>query len=116
MTLVKINSYEGFIVSIIAKLEVHDMEKISLNILFDYLNKCKQELKLALPLAIGTILLQEYHKDQFWNLYFLTFSSMTHFFSRSNQKYVILLVNTRFKHDKKLGTVISNLEYDMTNV
>ena len=46
---------------------------------------------------------------------FLTSSSMTYFFSRSNQKYVILLIML-YSCDKELGTVISNLKYDMTNI
>ena len=38
---------------------------------------------------------------------------MTYFFSRANQKYVILLITTR---SKDIDTVISNLKYDMTTI
>ena len=77
-----------------AKLEAHGLDKTSLNIFFDYLNNRKQRTKLAVLLALGMALLQEYHKDQFWDLYFLISSSMTYFFSKSNHKYVILLMTT----------------------
>ena len=32
---------------LIAKLEAHGLDKISLNILFDYLNNCKQRTKIG---------------------------------------------------------------------
>ena len=48
-----------------AKLEAHGLDKTSLNIFFDYLNNRKQRTKLAVLLALGMTLLQEYHKDQF---------------------------------------------------
>ena len=41
---------------------------------------------------------------------------MTYFFSKSNLKYVILLMTTRSSCDTELGMVISNLKYDMTNI
>ena len=45
---------------LIAKLEAYGLDKISLNILFDYLNNHEQLVAL---LALGMTLLQEYHMD-----------------------------------------------------
>ena len=45
---------------IIAKLGAYGLDKISLNILFDYLNNHEQLVAL---LALGMTLLQEYHMD-----------------------------------------------------
>ena len=50
---------------LIAKLEAYGLDKISLNILFDYLNNRKQRTKLVFLLTLGMTLLREYHKDQF---------------------------------------------------
>ena len=40
---------------------LYDLDKISLNILFNYLNNRKQ--RLVFLLALGTALLQEYNED-----------------------------------------------------
>ena len=48
---------------LIAKLEAHSLDKISLNTLFDRLNNRKQRTKIVL-LALG-MSLQKYHTDQF---------------------------------------------------
>ena len=44
---------------LIAKLEAYGLDKISLNILFDYLNNRKQRTKLVFLLALGMTLLRE---------------------------------------------------------
>ena len=49
---------------LIAKLEAHSLDKISLNTLFDRLSNRKQRTKIVL-LALGMSLLQKYHTDQF---------------------------------------------------
>ena len=43
---------------LMAKVEVFGLDKISSNVLFDYLNNRKQRIKLVVVLAVGMTLLQ----------------------------------------------------------
>ena len=43
---------------LMAKVEVFGLDKISSNVLFDYLNNRKQRIKLVVVLALGMTLLQ----------------------------------------------------------
>ena len=61
-------------------------------------------------------LLQEYHKNQFKPLLFHIF--INHLFLLQIKSEICNFAddNTLYSCDKELGTVISNLKYDMTNI
>ena len=80
---------------LIAKLEAYGLDKISLNILFDYLNNRKQRTKIGCSFSSWCDIITGIPHGSILDPHFLTSSSMTYFFSRSNQKSVILLMSTR---------------------
>ena len=49
---------------LIAKLEMYDLAKISLNILFDYVNNRKQRTKIGCSFSSWYDIIAEIHKDQ----------------------------------------------------
>ena len=74
---------------LIAKLEAYGLDKISLDLLFDCLNNSKQRSKISSSFRSWYDIITEIPLGSI-----LTYSSMTYFFSRSNQKYVVLLMTT----------------------
>ena len=58
---------------LIAKLHAYGLNKSSLLLIIDYLSERLKELKQILILAHGLIQTKGSHKDQFWDLCYLTY-------------------------------------------
>ena len=78
---------------LLAKLSAYGLDSIDCLLLENYFTDRFQRVKLSLVVnsPIGVILLWEYHKDQYWVLYCLTFILMTYFSLVCHPKSVHML-------------------------
>ena len=102
---------------LIAKLEAYGPYRISLNIIFDYLNNCKQGNKVACSFNSWYHIITEIPQGSILGpLFFKIFINDLFLLQIKSEMCNFAYANTLYSFNRELGTVISNLKCDMTNI